>query len=67
MKNYTWESQYGARESFKAKSDLAAKRIATAGLAFGCGDMVLLGEDGKIVGIRRFWQCLNRFGWDRWS
>jgi hypothetical protein len=67
------ESEYrvvcsnGWSDTIYAKNDIAAKKAASKLLAFGCGDMSLYREDGSLVGTRRFWQNLNRFGWRPWA
>ncbi len=56
----------GWEKTITAKNVIAAKKAASQELAFGCGDMVLYWRDNR-VGIRRFWQNGNRFGWRPWE
>lgn len=43
-----------------------AKKSATDGLAFGCGDVVVEGANGERW-MRRFWRSGDHFGWEGWE
>lgn len=64
---YTIRCSNGWTSTFDASSDGQAKRSASRDLAFGCGDMHLYREDGTLLGIRRFYQNGNHFGWEAWT
>jgi len=64
---YRIECSNGWQDTIYAKNDIAAKKAASKALAHGCGDMWLYRGDHTIVGIRRFWQSIDKFGWDKWE
>lgn len=64
---YRVECSNGWTREIYAKNEIAAKKAASQALAFGCGDMHLYRADGTLLGTRRFWQSLDKFGWKPWE
>lgn len=63
---YIIQSESGAWGIASAHTELGAKREATRNLVFGAGDMFVVCPNG-VAYVRRFWQCLDRFGWGKWE
>lgn len=63
---YRIECSNGWTKTIYAKTDTAARKVASQELAHGCGDMVLYRE-GERIGIRHFYQSGDRFGWRAWE